>query len=105
MVKKNDALTPLGLAKRAGKLVAGIEESRRAIRQGIARVVVIAADASEVQKVKVRKVAQARDVPVARVAERTTLGHAIGQGPVTAVVVTDPGLAATVVARLSGSHA
>ncbi|MGI9625786.1 MAG: ribosomal L7Ae/L30e/S12e/Gadd45 family protein, partial [Longimicrobiales bacterium] len=45
-VKKSDRLALLGLARRAGKLVIGGEESRRAIRRGIARVVVLAADAS-----------------------------------------------------------
>ncbi len=72
----------------------GVGESRRAIRQGIARVVVIAGDASAGQRAKVEGVARARDVPVLTQASSARLGEALGRGPVTAVAVTDAGLAA-----------
>ena len=104
MVKKNEELALLGLARRAGKLIVGAEDSRRAIRRGVARVVVIAEDASEVQRAKVRKAAEARNVPLAHASDRESLGRAIGRGPTTAVAVTDPALAASVSNRLAGDR-
>ncbi|MDH3223184.1 MAG: ribosomal L7Ae/L30e/S12e/Gadd45 family protein [Gemmatimonadota bacterium] len=92
MVKKNEALAILGLARRAGRLVVGAEESRRAIRQGVARVVVIADDAAGGQREKVLRASRAGSVPVLHEASGSALGAALGRGKVTAVAVTDRGL-------------
>jgi ribosomal protein L7Ae-like RNA K-turn-binding protein len=89
MVKKNEALAILGLARRAGRLVVGAEESRRAIRNRVASVVVIADDAAEGQRDKVLRASKAGGVPVLRQASSVALGGAVGRAPVTAVAVTD----------------
>lgn len=89
MVKKNEALAILGLARRAGRLVVGAEESRRAIRKRVARVVVIADDAAPGQREKILRASRVSGVPVLRQASGAALGGAVGRAPVTAVAVTD----------------
>ena len=102
--KKNEDLTVLGLARRAGKLVIGAEESRRAIRQGVARVVVLAEDAAEGQRAKVVATARGAGIPVVLASSRSTLGASIGKGRVTAVAVTDRGLGSKIVSRAGASR-
>lgn len=104
-MKRNETLALLGLARRAGRLVIGAEESRRAIREGIARVVVLADDASSGHRGKVEAVARARGVPVVGVGSRDELGKALGKGLVTAVVVTDKGLSARLLDLVLGPPA
>lgn len=89
MVKKNETLAILGLARRAGRLVVGAEESRRAIRKRVARVVVIADDAAQGQRDKILRASRAGGIPVLREASGAALGVAVGRAPVTAVAVTD----------------
>ena len=98
VAKRNDVLSLLGLSRRAGALTLGVEESRRAIRQGVARVVVMAGDASPAQRTKVEALATAKEVPLLVVENRGALGHAVGAPPLTAVAVTQATLAARVIA-------
>jgi len=83
----------LGLARRAGRVASGTDATRRAIRQGEARLVLLAGDASSVQKDKVVKAIKQHPIPHAVLGDRTTLGTAIGRAPVSAVAVTDESLA------------
>ena len=101
-MKKNETLALLGLARKAGRLVIGAEESRRAIREGIARVVVLADDASSGHRGKVEAVARARGVPVVGIGSRGELGQALGKGLVTAVAVTDKGLSSKLLDLVQG---
>lgn len=98
VAKRNELLSLLGLARRANALSTGAEECRRAIRNGVARVVVMAGDASPAQRTKVEALAKAREVPVLVVESRMALGHAVGEPPLTAVAVTQATLAARVLA-------
>lgn len=91
-MKRSDGLGLLGLARRAGKLIVGAEESRRAIRRGVVRVVVVADDGAAGQRIKVVALAEAMGIPVVAATTRATLGQAVGAGLVTAVAVTDKGL-------------
>jgi ribosomal protein L7Ae-like RNA K-turn-binding protein len=91
----------LGLARRAGALDVGVAAARQAVRDGRARLVVLAADAAAGQRAKVEAVAEARGVPVRIVASSEVLGAAVGHGPVTALAVTDAGLARAAQAALA----
>jgi ribosomal protein L7Ae-like RNA K-turn-binding protein len=94
----------LGLARRAGGVVPGTEATRQAIRDGEARLVLLAADASSAQIDKVQRTLAGRpEVPHAVVGDRSTLGAALGQAPVTAVAVTHAALAARMKTELDGS--
>jgi ribosomal protein L7Ae-like RNA K-turn-binding protein len=83
-----DAFRLLGLARRAGAVVHGIDQARRALQEGRARLILMAADASGVQLEKIRRLLDNRSIPQARLGDRATLGAAIGTGPVSAVAVT-----------------
>jgi len=85
---KAEAFRLLGLARRAGAVVPGIDAVRRALREGRARLVLTATDASGVQLKKIRRMLDDRSIPQARLGDRATLGAAIGTGPVSAVAVT-----------------
>lgn len=85
---KAEAFRLLGLARRAGAVVPGIDAARRAIRGGEARLILMAADASSVQLDKIRRLLDNRSIPRAILGDRVTLGAALGAGPVSAVAVT-----------------
>lgn len=94
-------MSHLGLARRAGALEMGVAAARQAVRDGRARLVVVAGDAAEGQRLKVVAIAEARGVAVRRVATGTELGRAVGAETVSAVAVTDAGLARAAVAAES----
>jgi len=83
----------LGLARRAGALATGVAAARQAVRDGRARLVVIAEDGAHGQKTKIAAIAEARAVPVRVVASGEVLGAAVGLGATTALAVTDADLA------------
>ncbi len=98
VAKRNELLSLLGLSRRARALVPGAEGCRRAIHDGVARVVVIAGDAAPGQRKKVMALASAKGVPMIEVGTRVAIGHAVGAPPLTAVAITQATLAARVLA-------
>lgn len=90
----------LGLARRAGALVHGTEAVRQSIRDGAARLVLFAGDASPTQLDKIRRTLETRPTPQATLGDRATLGSAIGLAPVSAVAVTSTSLASRISAEL-----
>ena len=90
----------LGMARRAGALASGTGSTRRALKEGRARLVLFAQDASETQREKVMKLLRHRTTPRATLGTRQALGLAVGSAPVSAVAVTDREFAKELVARL-----
>jgi ribosomal protein L7Ae-like RNA K-turn-binding protein len=88
-----ETLRLLGLARRAGALAPGTQRAREALRAGTAKLVLLAGDASELQRRKVEGIAEKRGVPRVALADRVALGAAVGKPPLSAVVVTDAGFA------------
>lgn len=85
MPEKGDAFGLLGIAKRAGAVVTGVDSTRRAVHAGEVRLAILAKDASERQLEKVRKVLEHRGVPIRWVADGERLGKALGVGPLSVV--------------------
>jgi len=77
-----EALAFLGLARRAGAVVIGVDAVKRSLGAGDLDLVVFAGDASPVQLRKVKGLAGHRGVPIRWVSMRSKLGQAIGAGPV-----------------------
>lgn len=98
--RARSALRLLGLARRAGAAVPGTEAVRRAIREGEARLILIAKDASSVQLEKIRTTLHDRSIPQAVLGDRNTLGAAIGFARLSAVAITDRALADRLVTEL-----
>lgn len=95
-----DVLSFLGLAARAGEVVAGTERAREALRGGSAVLVLTAGDASATQLKKVAGLIRHNDVPCRTVADRARLGKALGRSPVSAVAVTGASFAQQLLERL-----
>jgi ribosomal protein L7Ae-like RNA K-turn-binding protein len=97
---RTDALELLGLAQRAGAVERGVDAARRAVREGRARLVLIAGDASATQLKKIMGLLEHRPVPRRHVADRATLGAAVGGPPLSAVAITRRELAESMLERL-----
>ena len=90
----------LGLARRAGRLVAGFDVVRRAVARGDACLVLVAADASPGQRERIGRWAAAQGVPVRVWGSKDELGRATGGSPKAIVAVCDPGFAEQVLTRI-----
>ncbi|HWV56092.1 MAG TPA: ribosomal L7Ae/L30e/S12e/Gadd45 family protein [Longimicrobiales bacterium] len=91
------ALRLIGLAARAGTVLAGTERVRDAIRAGRpVQYVIVAADAARHARDKLIAPLEARGIPFVVGYERWQLGAAVGRGPLSAVGLTDESLAASV---------
>ena len=98
--RRAEALALLGLARRAGALVKGTDATRKALRRGEVRLVLLATDGSLVQREKILPLARGKDVPVVILGTRIELGSALGSGPLTAVAVTQAGFAKELEAKV-----
>ncbi len=95
-------LGTLGLAMKAGRLVSGEFMTERAIRDGDARLVLIADDASDNTKKKFRDSCRYYHVPIIITADKQILGGAIGKRERASMAVTDAGFAGTIRKSFTG---
>ena len=100
---KRSALALLGLARRAGALERGTGSTQRAVKDGRARLVLFADDASEVQRDKVLKLLRHRATPRVILGSRAELGAAVGSAPISAVAVTEAGFASRLASHLAAN--
>ena len=91
----------LSLCKKAGKVEGGDLAVMDSIRSGKAVLVLIAEDASDNTKKKVRDKCEYRRISWVVFGSREGLGHATGAGERAALAVTDPGFAETLRKRLA----
>ena len=98
--RRSEALAFLGLARRAGAVVKGTEATRRALRAGEVRLVVLAEDGSKTQRGKILPLAEANGVPWVRLGTMDELGAALGAGPLAATGVTEGRFAGEIRKRL-----
>jgi len=96
MKDQDRTLSYVGLALRAGKLVTGDEAVLKAVRDGTARIVLLANDASDNAKKKYRDKCLFYNVPIVEQYQRRELGHSIGKYERVVVAVTDEGLSGLV---------
>ena len=87
------ALSQLGLALRAGKLVTGDETVLKTVRQGKAKLVFVASDASDNTKKKYRDKCATYKVILSEAFTRLELGLAIGREDQVLIALTDSGFA------------
>jgi len=97
---ESEALSLLGLARRAGAVVPGVEATRRSLEAGRVRLVLLATDASETQYRKVRALVRRRNVPVRRVSDKGMLGACVGRGTLSVVGVTSSSFVRLLLERL-----
>ena len=90
----------LGLARRARSVTIGSRETRKAVRRGELRLVLLASDGSERDRERLLRLVEEAQVPSRIVALREELGAWVGEGPVAVLGIRDPNLAAAVRAGL-----
>ncbi len=98
----NRALSLLSIAAKAGKVVSGGFLSEKAIQEGRAYLVVIAADASDNTKKRFTDKSTYYHVPCRIIGDGETLGKMIGKQSRTTVTVTDHGLAQQIIKKIDG---
>ena len=99
----SDVLGLLGLAKRAGAVAAGTERAKQSLAAHAAKLVVVARDASPVQRQKLEGLIRRGAVPRVVLGDRVALGAAVGAPPLSALAVTDARLAEQVLRRLAAT--
>ena len=93
MVQIRKVLGSLGLAMKAGDVVSGEFMTEKAIREGIARLVIVAKDASGNTKQKFADSCHFYHVPYVEFGDKEMLGKAIGKEFRASVAVTNSGFA------------
>jgi ribosomal protein L7Ae-like RNA K-turn-binding protein len=97
----NDKLkTMLGLAQKAGKLMSGETGAINAIKSKKAKLILVAADASESARKTYRIQAENHNVEYKEVLTKEELGECIGKNYRAAVAVIDNGFAKTILTLL-----
>lgn len=91
----------IGLAAKAGHLVSGEFTSEKAVKEGKAKIVIIAEDASNNTKKMFANMCTYYKVPIYFFGEKTKLGHAIGKEFRASLVLLDQGLADMVEKQLN----
>jgi ribosomal protein L7Ae-like RNA K-turn-binding protein len=81
----------LGLAQRAGHLQSGDAAVEALIKKGKAKLVILAADASERTKEHFRNLAEYKKVPWLMGGDKMSIGIALGKSPRSVVVIMDEG--------------
>lgn len=95
-MKQNKALSMLGLAKRAGKVVSGEYSVEKAGKSGKAYLVIVAEDASANTRKNFTDMCTYYKLPLIFTGTKETLGHAIGCEFRACAAVTDRGFAQSI---------
>lgn len=100
MIQNSKVLGTLGLAMKAGQVMSGEFSVEKAIREGIARLVIVAEDASANTKKKFKNSCQFYRVPYVEFGDKDMLGNAIGKQFRATLAVTDAGFAKSLCKKL-----
>ena len=95
-----DLLQLVGLARRAGFAVVGTQAVRDAARRGELSVVVVAEDATENARRRIRGMMERSELQVVAGGTRSSLGQAVGRSEVVVVGIRDRGLGSRIVAEV-----
>ncbi len=96
MINERKALGTLGLATRAGCVLSGEFMTEKAIRDGVAWLVIVAADSSANTKKKFANSCHYYRVPYVEFGDKESLGNAIGKSFRASLAVTDKGFAQSI---------
>lgn len=91
----------LGIATKAGKLLSGEFSTEKAVKEGTAKLVIVASDASDNTKKMFTNMCTFYKVPIYFFGDKNELGHAIGKEFRASLVLLDKGLADTVEKQLN----
>lgn len=100
-MKQDKVLSMLGLATRARKTASGEFSVEKAVRGGLAWLVIIPLDASDNTKKKFRNMCEFYQVPIYFYGDKEQIGHAMGKEQRSSVAVLDEGLAKAIEQKLA----
>ncbi len=100
-MKSDKALSMLGLAARAGRIVSGEFTVEKEVKSGRAYLVLIAEDASENTRKKIQNMCEFYEVPMRLCYDRERLGHFIGKDFRASVAILDEGFADNILKHLN----
>jgi len=98
--RDRSVLQLVGLARRAGFAVVGTRAVRDAARRGELRVVVVAEDATENARKRLRGMLEMSDLEVVTRGTRIGLGRAVGRPEVVVVGIRDRGFGSRIVGEV-----
>lgn len=93
-------LSMLSMAAKAGGIVSGEFSTEKALKEGRAYLVIVAADASENTRKHFSDMAAFRGVPIYQYMDKETLGHFVGKEFRASLAVTNEGLAHSIEDKL-----
>ena len=99
-MQQDKILSTISLATKAGKTVSGEFSVEKAVKEGKARLVVVALEASDNTKKMFRNMCEFYKVPVYFYGTKEGLGHFMGKEFRVSMAVTDEGLAKAVEKQL-----
>lgn len=99
-MKPDKVLSMLGIAAKAGGVASGEFSTEKAVKDGRAYLVIVAADASENTKKSFRNMTDFYEVPMYLYRDKETLGHFIGKEFRASLAVTNEGLAHSIEDKL-----
>ena len=92
-MQRDKVLSLIGLAMKAGKCASGEFMTEREAKTGGAKLVMVAADASDNTKKKFRDMCKFYRVPICFYGDKDTLGHAMGKEFRASLAILDEGFA------------
>ena len=95
-------LSLLGLATRARYVVSGEFSTEKAVRDGNARLVIVAQDASDNTKKEFGDMCSFYKVPIEYLGTKEELGHCMGKEMRASLAVTDQGFAGSIMKLIQG---
>ena len=95
-MKQNKIFSLLGLAARSRNVVSGEFSTEKAVKEGKAKLVLVAEDASDNTKKLFSNKCSYYRVPIYFVGTKDVLGHAMGKEERSSVAVTDGGFAQSI---------
>ena len=99
-MKPDKVLSMLGIAAKSGSVVSGEFSTEKAVKDGRAYLVIVAADASENTQKMFRNMTDFYEVPMYLYGEKETLGHFIGKEFRASLAVINEGLAHSIEDKL-----
>ena len=92
-MNQNKAMALIGLAMKAGKVASGEFSSEKAVKEGKAKLVIVAEDASDNTKKKFNNMCTYYEVPYYLCGDKIQLGNAIGKEFRASLAIVDENLA------------
>lgn len=94
----------ISIGTKAGLLTSGEFSTEKSIKEGKAKLVLLAEDASENTKKKFKNMCDFRQVPITVFGEKDRLGHAMGKESRASLSINDQGMAQAVLKHMKESR-